>query len=148
MKVLLYEPDIAGNVGAVIRMCACFDLELNIIEPCGFPFDESRIRRAAMDYFEKVKIRRYDNFGDFRSENSNHRIILLTTKVNTPYHNFKFRMDDIIMVGRESAGTPDDIQKKVDCKVVIPMKNETRCLNVVVSLAIVVGEVMRQCQLY
>lgn len=149
MKILLYQPDIAGNVGTIIRMAVCFNLELNIIEPCGFPFDEDKIlKRSAMDYFKYVKLKRYNSFEEFKKENQNSRIILLTTKSSVPYCNFKFYNDDILMVGRESAGVPDEIHNSVDSRVVIPMKNGARCLNVAISLSIVLGEAMRQCNLY
>ena len=149
MKILLYQPDIAGNVGTIIRMAVCFDLELNIIEPCGFPFDEDKIvRRAAMDYFKFVKLKRYDSFESFKKDNPEARIILLTTKSSKPYGEFKFRKNDIIMVGRESAGVPEEIHELVDERLLIPMKNGARCLNVAISLAIVTGECLRQCGLY
>lgn len=144
MKLALYEPDIAGNVGTIIRMAACFDLELDIIEPCGFPFDEDKIKRASMDYFKYVNLKKYINFEDFRNGNLDSRIILLSTKASTNYTEFQFRGNDILMVGRESAGVPEKIHNSVDARVVIPMKNNMRCLNVAISLAVVTGEAMRQ----
>jgi tRNA (cytidine/uridine-2'-O-)-methyltransferase len=148
MKVVMYQPEIVGNVGTIIRLCACLCIDLDIIEPCGFPFDKYRLRRTAMDYFDKVKITRYESFDSFREKNKNCRIVLLTTKSSTPYFDFKFNENDILMVGRESAGVPDYIHKNVDSRVVIPMKKDARCLNVAISLALVTGEVMRQCNLY
>ena len=149
MKILLYQPDIAGNVGTIIRMAVCFDIELNIIEPCGFPFDEDKIvKRSAMDYFKFVKLKRYDSFESFKESNKDCRIILLTTKSSIPYYEFKFEENDVIMVGRESAGVPEEIHNKVDKRLLIPMKNGARCLNVAVSLSIVVGECLKQCKLY
>ena len=149
MKILLYQPDIAGNVGTIIRMAVCFDIELNIIEPCGFPFDEDKIvKRSAMDYFKFVKLKRYDSFESFKESNKDCRIILLTTKSSMPYYDFKFEENDVIMVGRESAGVPEEIHNKVDKRLLIPMKNGARCLNVAVSLSIVVGECLKQCKLY
>lgn len=149
MKILLYQPDIAGNVGTIIRMAVCFDIELNIIEPCGFPFDEDKIvKRSAMDYFKFVKLKRYDSFESFKESNKDCRIILLTTKSSVPYYDFKFEENDVIMVGRESAGVPEEIHNKVDKRLLIPMKNGARCLNVAVSLSIVVGECLKQCKLY
>lgn len=149
MKILLYQPDIAGNVGTIIRMAVCFDIELNIIEPCGFPFDEDKIvKRSAMDYFKFVKLKRYDSFESFKESNKDCRIILLTTKSSVPYYDFKFEENDVIMVGRESAGIPEEIHNKVDKRLLIPMKNGARCLNVAVSLSIVVGECLKQCKLY
>lgn len=149
MKILLYQPDIAGNVGTIIRMAVCFDIELNIIEPCGFPFDEDKIvKRSAMDYFKFVKLKRYDSFESFKENNKDCRIILLTTKSSIPYYDFKFEENDVIMVGRESAGVPEEIHNNVDNRLLIPMKNGARCLNVAVSLSIVVGECLKQCKLY
>ena len=149
MKILLYQPDIAGNVGTIIRLAVCFDIELNIIEPCGFPFDEDKIvKRSAMDYFKFVKLKRYDSFESFKKDNSESRIILLTTKSSKPYYDFEFKENDVVMVGRESAGVPEEIHEAVDDRLLIPMKNGARCLNVAVSLAIVTGECLRQCDLY
>lgn len=148
MKILLYQPDIAGNVGTIIRMCACLGLELNIIEPCGFPFDDERVRRSSMGYFEQVIIKKYDSFEEFRANNKNYRVILLTIKTDKKYYDFKFEKNDVLMVGRETSGVPENIHNAVDEKVVIPMKKETRCLNVAVSLSMVVGEALRQCSLF
>ncbi len=149
MKILLYQPDIAGNVGTIIRMAVCFDIELNIIEPCGFPFDEDKIvKRSAMDYFKFVKLKRYDSFESFKENNKDCRIILLTTKSSMPYYDFKFEENDVIMVGRESAGVPEEIHNNVDNRLLIPMKNGARCLNVAVSLSIVVSECLKQCKLF
>ena len=92
MKILLYQPDIAGNVGTIMRMSVCFDLELNIIEPCGFPFDENKImKRSAMDYLDNVKLKRYSSFEEFKENNKDCRVILLTTKSSVPYHTFSFK---------------------------------------------------------
>ena len=143
MKIALYQPDIAGNVGTIIRMCACLDFSLDIIEPCGFPFYENRLRRSAMDYYDYVKINRFSSFEEFRDYNKNSRIILLTTKSSVSYYDFKFNNNDILLAGRESAGVPDEIHKSVDARIVIPMKNGMRCLNVAVSLSMVVGWVLR-----
>lgn len=139
MKIALYQPDIAGNVGTIIRTCACLDLCLDIIEPCGFPFDEGKIRRSAMDYYDYVKINRFSSFEEFRDYNKNFRIVLLTTKSPTNYYNFKFQENDVLLAGRESAGVPHEIHQSVDVRVAIPMKNDMRCLNVAVSLSMVVG---------
>lgn len=144
MKVLLYQPDIAGNVGTIIRMCACLGLDLDIIEPCGFPFNKEKIKKSGLDYIEKVNITRYSSFDEYQKLNKNRRIVLLTTKASVNYLKFNFAKDDILMVGRESAGVPDEIHNSVNNRVVIEMKNDARCLNVAISLAIVVGEALRQ----
>lgn len=148
MKVALYQPDMAGNVGTIMRLCACLDLELYIIEPCGFPFNEEKIKRSAMDYIDKVKLTRFMNFDEMKAQNQDSRIILLSTKASISYTKFVFEKNDILMVGRESAGVPECIHQNSSARVLIPMKNNMRCLNVAISLAIVVGEAMRQCDLY
>ncbi len=147
MKLALYQPDIAGNVGTIMRLAACLNLELIIIEPCGFPWDDKKIRRSAMDYFHKVKLTKYEDFNSFKKANAGSRVILMTTKGAIKYTNFTFNQDDIVMVGRESAGVPDSIHQSVDARLVIPMCNNMRCLNVAISLAMVTGEAMRQCKL-
>ena len=147
MKIALYQPDIAGNVGTIMRMSVCLDVELYIIEPCGFPFNEEKVRRSAMDYFDNVKIKRYSSFTEMKNDNKNSRIVLLTTKSSVDYTKFKFEKYDILMVGRETSGVPDEIHNGVDARVVIPMKNNARCLNVAISLSIVLGEALRQTNL-
>jgi len=144
MKIALYQPDVAGNVGTIIRLAACMGMDVDIIEPCGFPFSLDKIKRSGMDYIEHVKIVRYDSFEDFKKQNVASRILLLTTKGNQKYTEFKFQKNDILMVGRESAGVPDNIHKSVDARLVIPMKNQMRSLNVAVSLSMVVGEALHQ----
>lgn len=147
MKVAMYEPDIAGNVGTIIRMCACLGLDLDIIEPCGFPFNREKIKKSGLDYIDKVKITRYTSFDEFKEINKDYRIILLTTKASVEYTTFQFQDNDILMVGRESAGVPDTVHNSVDGRVVIKMQENTRCLNVAISLAMVVGEALRQIKL-
>ena len=148
MKVCMYRPDIAGNVGTIIRLAACMGLEVDIIEPCGFPFNIEQIRRSGMDYIEYTKINRYVSFEDFKEKNKNSRIILLSTKAKQSYTTFKFQENDILMVGRESAGVPDEVHNAVDSEVLIPMKNNMRSINVAISLAMVLGEAMRQTDLF
>lgn len=143
----MYEPDIAGNVGTIIRMCACLGLDLDIIEPCGFPFNREKIKKSGLDYIDKVKITRYASFEEFKEINKDYRIILLTTKASVEYTTFKFQDNDILLVGRESAGVPDKVHNSVDGRVVIKMQENTRCLNVAISLAMVVGEALRQIKL-
>lgn len=147
MKVAMYEPDIAGNVGTIIRMCACLGLDLDIIEPCGFPFNREKIKKSGLDYIDKVKITRYASFDEFKEINKDYRIILLTTKASVEYTTFQFQDNDILMVGRESAGVPDTVHNSVDGRVIIKMQENTRCLNVAISLAMVVGEALRQIKL-
>jgi tRNA (cytidine/uridine-2'-O-)-methyltransferase len=148
MKLLLYQPDIAGNVGTIARLCACLDLELNIIEPCGFLFDDKKFKHAGMDYINFTKINKFSSFEEFKAKNIDLRIILLTTKANTKFTDFSFKKDDILMVGRESAGVPEEIHNLVDDSIVIPMKNDMRSLNVAISLAMVLSVAMKDCELF
>ena len=146
-KVALYQPDIAGNVGTIIRTCTCFDVELHIIEPCGFPFDMARVKKAALDYIFKAKIIRHASFEDFyRSEieEKEQRLILASTKASTKYTDFSYQENDILMFGRESAGVPEEVYDKSNHRVFIPMKNEMRSLNVAISCGIVLGEAINQ----
>jgi len=144
MKIALYQPDIAGNVGTIIRLGACMGIDIDIIEPCGFPFNKEKIRRSGMDYIDYVKITRYSSFKDFQEKNKGSRIVLLTTKASQPYTDFKFRKNDILMAGRETAGVPESVHKAVDARILIPMQKGMRSLNVAISVAIVVGEGIRQ----
>ena len=148
MKIALYQPDIAGNVGTMIRLSACMGLDLDIIEPCGFPFSKEKIKRSGMDYIDHVNITRYNSFEEYQEKNKGSRIVLLTTKSSQPYTEFKFQESDILMVGRESAGVPETVHKAVDGRVLIPMKKDFRSINVAISLAMVLGEGMRQADLF
>lgn len=139
MKIALYQPDIAGNVGTIMRMCACLNMGLDIIEPCGFPFNDKKIRRSSMDYYDFVNMNKFNSFDEFRDYNKNSRIVLLTTKSSLSCYDFEFKNDDILLAGRESAGVPKCVHDSVEARIVIPMKNGMRCLNVAVSLSFVVG---------
>lgn len=148
MHIALYQPDIAGNVGTLIRLAACTDVTLHIIEPCGFPFDEKKVRRAGMDYIKHIDLVRHNSFEEFmqkvKGDNPESRVILLSTKAKGSYVDFKFKPDDILLAGRECAGVPQEVADACDDKVLIPMKNNMRCLNVAISVAIVLGEGLRQ----
>ena len=139
MKIALYQPDIAGNVGTIMRMCACLNMGLDIIEPCGFPFNDKKIKRSSMDYYDFVNMNKFNSFDEFRDYNKNSRIVLLTTKSSLSCYDFEFKNDDILLAGRESAGVPKCVRDSVEARIVIPMKNGMRCLNVAVSLSFVVG---------
>lgn len=141
-KIVLFQPDIAGNVGTIIRTCVCFDVEIHIIEPCGFPLDMQRIKKSALDYIHHAKIFRHASFEDFfRSEilEKNQRLILASTKGSVDYRKFKFEKNDVLMFGRESAGVPDDVASQAHHKVFIPMKNKMRSLNVAISCGIILA---------
>ena len=146
MLVALFEPDIAQNTGSIIRLCACMGASLHIIEPCGFPLDDKRMRRVAMDYYDlavPVRHASWRQFLDFR-QRAGGRIILLSSKASQPYTGFAFRTGDILLLGRESAGVPDDVHAAADARVCIPMQGGARSLNVALSASMVLGEAMRQ----
>ncbi|MBP3402390.1 MAG: tRNA (cytidine(34)-2'-O)-methyltransferase [Alphaproteobacteria bacterium] len=143
MRLALYEPDIPQNTGTLMRLAACFNLPVDIIEPCGFIFNDQKMRRAGMDYLDIVDYTRHDSWEKFYARRQG-RIVLLTTKGSEPYQKFTFRNDDILLLGRESAGVPDFVHQAADARLRIPMRPETRSINVAVSGAIVLGEALRQ----
>lgn len=146
MEIALYQPDIPQNVGSSLRLAACMGTPVHVIEPCGFLFDDKRIRRAGMDYMDHVRLVRHTSWQTFCQwrEQQGKRLVLLTTKSSTPFPGFTFQPDDILMVGRESAGVPDEVAAYADARIRIPMAPPARSLNVVVSLAVVLGEALRQ----
>jgi tRNA (cytidine/uridine-2'-O-)-methyltransferase len=144
MHIALYKPDIPQNTAAIIRLGACLSLKIHIIEPCGFNLHDSRFKRVVMDYIGFSKIFRYQDYDDFFNKNKKKRIILMTTKAKKHYHKFKFKKDDILLFGRESAGVPNNLHKTIKDKVKIPMNKKTRSLNVAMSVAIVSAEALRQ----
>lgn len=144
MRLALYQPDMAPNTGTMMRLCACFGISLDIIEPCGFVFDDKKLQRAAMDYIEHLDYRRHASWEIFHQQLKPRRLVLLTTKAATPYHRFSFHPDDVLMVGRESAGVPDDVHAAADARVIIPMVPDARSLNVALSAGIVLSEALRQ----
>ena len=144
MHIALYKPDIPQNTAAIIRLGACLSLKIHIIEPCGFNLHDSRFKRVVMDYIGFSKIFRYQDYDDFLNKNKKKRIILMTTKAKKHYHKFKFKKDDILLFGRESAGVPNSLHKNIKDKVKIPMNKKTRSLNVAMSVAIISAEALRQ----
>ena len=144
MHIALYKPDIPQNTAAIIRLGACLSLKIHIIEPCGFNLHDSRFKRVVMDYIGFSKIFRYQDYDDFINKNKKKRIILMTTKAKKHYHKFKFKKDDVLLFGRESAGVPSNLHKTIKEKVKIPMNKKTRSLNVAMSVAIVSAEALRQ----
>lgn len=147
-NIALFQPDIPQNTAATIRLCACLNATLEIIEPCGFQFNEKKLKSIYMDYYEKCKIIRHLSFEDFIETKNNKRIILLTTKAKKIYYNFQFKSDDTILFGRESAGVPDSVHKIVNERLKIPISKDTRSLNVVTSVSIVLSEALRQNNYY
>lgn len=141
LRLALYEPDIPQNVGAMMRLCACLGVGMDIIEPCGFIWDEAKIRRAGMDYIEHLKLARHPSWADFSPAG---RLVLLTTKAAQPYTDFRFEASDVLLVGRESAGVPEQVHARADARVLIPMQPGCRSLNVATAAAMVLGEALRQ----
>ena len=144
INIVLYKPDIPQNTAAIVRLSACLNLKIHIIEPCGFSLDDSRFKRVAMDYNKLSQIIRYPEFESFIKKNSKSRIVLMTTKSKKIYHKFKFRKNDFLLFGRESAGVPDEIQKKIKDKLKVPLSEKARSLNVAMTVAIVASEALRQ----
>ncbi|MDD3182882.1 MAG: tRNA (cytidine(34)-2'-O)-methyltransferase [Alphaproteobacteria bacterium] len=144
LRLALYQPDIPTNTGAMLRLGACLGVPLDIIDPCGFIWDDKRLKRVAMDYMNHIAYTRHKNWETFLEARKGHRLVLLTTKGATPYTTFTYSPNDILMVGRESAGVPDDIHDAVNARVIIPMVPGLRSLNVALSAAMVLGEALRQ----
>ncbi|MCR9213851.1 MAG: tRNA (cytidine(34)-2'-O)-methyltransferase [Proteobacteria bacterium] len=144
MRLALYQPDIAPNVGTMLRLGACLNIAVDIIEPCGFPFGAKDLRRAVMDYADSVAVTRHSSWSEFLKTIEGNRLVLLTTKSATPYTEFDFLQSDILLVGRESAGVPEQVHDMADSRVVIPMSAGMRSVNVAISAAMVAGEALRQ----
>ncbi len=144
LRLAAYQPDIAANLGAMVRICGCFGASLDVIEPCGFPFSDKAMRRAAMDYADLVSVTRHDSWDHFAAERRSGRIILLSTRAEMPHWNFGFQPGDTLLVGRESAGVPEDIHNAADARIMVPMPGGGRSLNVAVSAGIVLSEALRQ----
>jgi tRNA (cytidine/uridine-2'-O-)-methyltransferase len=147
MHIALYKPDIPQNTAAIIRLSACLNLKVHIIEPCGFNLNDPRFKRVVMDYINFSKVFRHQDYDKFLKKNKKKRIVLMTTKATKYYHKFKFRKDDILLFGRESAGVPENLHKSITNKVKIPMNKKTRSLNVATSVAIISSEALRQNKL-
>jgi tRNA (cytidine/uridine-2'-O-)-methyltransferase len=146
MIVALYEPDIPQNTGTIMRLGACLGVAVHIVGPAAFPANERAFRRAGLDYLDHVEIRDHISFGHFQEwrKAENRRLVLLTTKAETTHLDFEFRESDILLCGRESAGVPEDVHQSADARIKVPMQKDLRSLNVAVSLAIVLGEALRQ----
>jgi len=144
INIVLYKPDIPQNTAAIVRLSACLNLKIHIIEPCGFNLDDSRFKRVAMDYIKLSQIVRYTDFENFKIENLKSRIILMTTKSKNSYHQFEFKKNDFLLFGRESAGVPNGIHDKIKYKLKVPLSGEARSLNVAMTVAIVASEALKQ----
>ena len=143
-KIALYEPDIPQNTAAIIRTCACLGAELEIIEPCGFLLSDKRFKRVVMDYMDEKMIKFYQNAKEFFKSKKDQRIILLTTKSVKSYTTFKFKNNDTLLFGRESAGVPKYVHNSIKNRLKIPMVNNKRSLNIASSVAIILSENLRQ----
>lgn len=146
MRLALYEPDIAQNAGTMLRMAACFGVAVDLIEPAGFVLTDKGLRRAGMDYLDRARLTRHESFAAFDAwrRDGGHRLVLLTTKATAAHTAMAYNANDILMVGRESAGVPDRVHGVADAQVRIPMLAGMRSLNVAISAAIVLGEALRQ----
>lgn len=144
MRIALFEPEIAGNVGAVLRLGACFGATIDLIEPLGFAWDDRRVRRTAMDYIDHVTIARHADFQAFQATVGASRLVLFTTKSSESAYEFAFRADDILLFGKEGAGIPQEIAETCHARVRIPMRPEVRSMNLATSAALALGEALRQ----
>lgn len=145
MRIALYEPDIAQNTGTILRLAACWGVAVDIIEPCGFLFGDARMRRAGMDYLASAELVRHHSWAAFTAARAAApgRLVLLTTRASTPFHEVSYQADDILLVGRESAGVPETVHAAA-ARVRIPMRPGLRSLNVAIATAIVLTEALRQ----
>lgn len=146
LSIALYQPDIAGNTGTILRLAACLGLRVDIIEPAGFDLSDRNLKRAGMDYLALASLTRHVNWQAFEAMATagGRRLVLATTKAAAPYVEERFRPDDILLFGRESAGVPDHVHARADSRIVIPMQPGQRSLNLAVSVAMVTGEALRQ----
>ena len=146
IRLILFQPDIPQNTGAVLRLGACLAVPVEIIEPCGFVWDDKRLKRAGMDYTAGVDLKRHTSWQDFEMGRKSDagRLVLFTTKAGTLCHEFTFEPGDSLLFGQESAGVPDTVHQAADYRVRIPMAPEVRSLNLAQAAAIGVAEALRQ----
>ncbi|MEP3048253.1 MAG: tRNA (cytidine(34)-2'-O)-methyltransferase [Roseibium sp.] len=144
--IALYLPDIPQNTGTILRLAACMDVTVHLIEPAGFPISDSALKRAGMDYMERAVLKRHMSFKLFEDwrKSEQRRLVLLTTKSTSPYTSFEFQKSDILLLGRESKGVPDDVHDLCDARLTIPMAKGMRSINVAISAGMVLGEALRQ----
>jgi tRNA (cytidine/uridine-2'-O-)-methyltransferase len=146
MRLALFQPDIPQNLGAALRLGACLDTPVDVIEPCGFPLSDAGVRRAAMDYGALAEMKRHASWAEFMAapERKAGRLLLFTTKGALPLHGFEFRAGDSLLFGRESSGAPDEVHAAADARLYIPLAPGARSLNLTVSAAIALSEALRQ----
>jgi tRNA (cytidine/uridine-2'-O-)-methyltransferase len=147
MRIALYQPDIAPNAGTLMRLAACLGIAVDLIEPAGFLLSDARFRRAGMDYLDQLTLVRHVSWEAFQSARTG-RLVLLTTRGQTPHHKVEYRADDVLMVGRESAGVPESVHDSADLRVRVPMRQGLRSINVALAGTLVLGEAMRQTNLW
>jgi tRNA (cytidine/uridine-2'-O-)-methyltransferase len=143
MRIALYQPDIAGNVGTILRLAACMGVGVDLIEPMGFAFGDRAMARAGMDYAVQVEMVRHADWDAFEAQRTG-RLVLLTTKSAAPLYDAHFRPDDVLLFGSEGAGVPDTVHDRADIRITIPMRSGFRSLNVAVAAAMTLGEALRQ----
>lgn len=146
IRIALYQPDIAGNTGTILRMAACLGTAVDLVEPAGFDVSDRALRRAGMDYLEMAALTRHVDFARFEEQRraAGRRLVLLTTRADLAYTRFRFAKDDTLLLGRESAGVPQSVHDAADARLTIPMPGGGRSLNVALAAAMVVGEALRQ----
>jgi tRNA (cytidine/uridine-2'-O-)-methyltransferase len=144
MRIALFEPEIAGNVGAILRLGACLGAEIDLIEPMGFEWDDRRVRRTAMDYIDHVEISRHSDFEAFRATIVPRRLVFFTTKGRQSAYEFRYRADDVLLFGKESGGVPPAVAEACDARLRIPIQASVRSLNLATSATLALGEALRQ----
>ncbi len=144
--LVLYQPDIPGNTGTLMRLAACLDFDIHIIQPAGFRLDDTNLKRAGMDYLELAKLVRHSHWQDFETwrNQQNRRLLLLTTSGSENHLEIKYQQNDMIMLGRESSGVPEPVHNAADHSILIPMHKKARSINIALSGALVMGEALRQ----
>lgn len=146
LRIALYQPDIPGNTGTILRLAACLALTVDIIEPAGFVLSDKNLKRAGMDYLASAVMVRHVNWERFDAwrREEGRRLVLASTRAATPYARFDYRPDDILLFGRESAGVPDHVHDTAEARIIIPMVEGQRSINVAMSAAMIAGEALRQ----
>lgn len=144
MRIALFEPEIAGNVGAVLRLGACLGVAVDLIEPLGFQWDDRKVRRTAMDYIDHVAVARHPDFTAFKASAGSRKVVLFTTKSRQSAYDFRFMADDVLLFGKESAGVPQVVADACEARVRIPMRPQVRSMNLATATALALGEALRQ----
>jgi len=144
MQIALYQPDIPQNTGTILRMCACFNIPAHIIEPAGFDMSDRNLKRAGLDYLDSLDLTRHVSFDVFLRNKPEGRLLLATTKGATQYTAHNYSADDILLMGRESSGVPENVHDVVDESIYIPMEENMRSLNIALACAMITGEILRQ----